>query len=451
MNKLMEHIWPATIFVMAIVLWLLASSSFAETLTLNEAIDYAIGHNKELDSKREQVAGAEAKLMQATAPVLPQLSAELSYMRLSQVPEINFTLDSFGSIPIMSTMDPISINKKMGDEDNYKAELKLQQLIFASGQAYKAICATKSSVKAKKHTVAAAEEELAKKVSEAFYSLIFAKEVFAAQVESLRTSEAHLKDVQNLYKFESASKFELLRSEVEVANLRPEVSKAQNRVKLAKNGLKVLLGMDHDEPLEISGSLESERIDLTYDSAVKSVRTNREEFLGLDAAIEAQKHLVWVGTAQWLPKIAAFGTLGTQKPWYFEEDWTELWSVGVGMSIPIFDGLSSLGKRREAQAQKREFEKQKDALSDGIDFTIRQALLDLEEIDNRITETKQNVNRAKEAYEIAEVSYKEGVLKNIEVLDAQLALTGARTKYIQALFDYQVAKTQLLAASGQLR
>ena len=447
----MPRILTLAIFSLAIVFWLPANMVSAKTLTLEQAIEYAVSHNKELESKREQVPAAQAKVTQTIAPVLPQLSAELSYMRISKVPEINFSMDKFSSIPILSTMEPISINKKMGDEDNYKAELKLQQLIFASGQAFKAICASKSGVKAKKHIISAAEEELARKVAEAFYGVIFAQEVLTAQVESLRTSEAHLQDVKNLYKFESASRFELLRSEVEVANLRPEVSKAQNRVALAKSGLQVLLGMDEEEPLEVSGSLESGPIDLTYEKAIETARSDREEFLGLDAAIDAQRHLAWVGTAQWLPKIAAFGTWGYQKPWYFEEDWTELWTVGVGMSIPIFEGLLSLGKRREALAQMREFEKQKEALSDGVDFSIRQALMDLDEIKKRIAETKANVNRAKEAYEIAEVSYKNGVLKNIEVLDAQLALTGARTKHIQALYDYQVAKIQLLAAAGQLR
>jgi outer membrane protein len=432
-----------------LLLVLIKSTVYAETYTLQTAVEQALANNSELAAARESIAESDGVVTEAWSNVLPKVSVEGGYTHISEVPEINFEGPDLPTIPGIGEIPKIEVHQKMGDEDNYKVEGKINQLLFASGQAYSGIKMAQAGRRASEFQIAAKEDELAAKVAEAFYGVLFAQEVLTAKAEALATSEAHLADVTNKHKFGSASRFELLRSEVETANLRPEVDQARNRVDLAKTGLKTLLGAEFSEPIEVTGDLSAIIPVPDAGQAKQDALTARDEFAGLDAAIEAQRRGTWVATANMLPKAVLFGTYGYQKPWYFEsEDWTDIWTVGVGVSVPLFDGLSGWGKRQQFSAKKRQFEKQKIALTDGIEFTIEQSALDLSEIKGRIGQTRDNVARAKEAQGMAENAYKNGVATNLEVLDAQLALTGSQTRYIQALYDYQIARTRLLSAAG---
>ncbi len=424
-----------------------------ENFTLEKAIDYAMVHNKELIAAREEIGGAKGKVRATWSNVLPKITAEGGYTYISEVPEINFKGPDYSSMlpPGMPDIPPVEVKNKMGDENNYKAELKLSQLIFASGQAATGIKAMKFAAKATELKVAAKEDDVARQVAISFYTHLLAKELLAARLESLNTSQAHLADVRTKFKNGAASKFELLRSEVEVANLRPEVTKAQNGVKTSLDGLKLLLGYFMDKNPDITGSLELVKEDAIFDSALNTALEERNELAALDAAIDGQKHATWSATAGMLPKVMGFASYVWQKPWYFEEDWTDYYTVGVGISIPLFDGLSALGKRREMAAEKQKSIKQKSALISAIDFTIRKALSDLDESEERVRETGENVGRANQVYQIAEVSYKNGAITNLEVLDAQLALTAAKTNHLKALYDFHLARVELLTAMSRLR
>jgi len=376
---------------------------------------------------------------------LPQVSLEGSYTRLSEVPEIDLS-DRDLPVPPGKELEPI----KMGDEDNYKAEIKVQQLLFASGQALKSAQAAKKAEGAARHRFLASKEDLARSVTEAFFGVLFAQEMVKAQSEALATAEAHLSDVENRYAQGVASRFELLRSQVEVSNLRPRVTQADNQVKIAKTGLKSLLGFDLDEPIEAVGSLEIAPIELAYPAARDQAFRERHEPQSLTLALSAQKDATWAATAGMLPKAQLMAGYGYQKPWYFDEEWTDLWTVGVGVRIPLFDGLSALGKRRESLARERQFKKQKEDLLEKIDLGLRRAYLDLSEIKGRVAETGENVLRSEESHRIAEDAYKNGAVTNLEVLDSQLARTQASVQHVQALFDFHIARTRILAATGRI-
>lgn len=437
--------------LVALLLVFSAGNARAQSFTLDQAIDYAQQHNKLVQSKAEEIDAAAGRVTDAWSHVMPQLFAQGGYTYMSKVPEINFTGPTIPDIPGIPDIPPVVVEKKMGDHDNLKGELKVMQLLFASGQAYKGIRMAAAGKRAAALSVESERDDLAYNVARSFYAVLFTRALHTAKAESLATAEAHLADVRNRFEFGTASRFELLRSEVEAANLRPEVDQAKNAVELARMGLKTQMGYKLGESIEVIGSLDDLALDLDYQQAMDEALAGRSALAGLDAAIEARDHGTWVATAGMLPKVSGFGTWGYQKPWYFEQDWTELWTVGVGVSIPLFDGLSALGKRREAAAQSRRLQKQRIALVDGIDFSIRHALLDLAEIRGRIEQTRDNVQRAEQACRMAQAAYKNGAATNLEILDAQLAQTGAKTLHIQALYDFQIAKTQLLAAAGRLR
>lgn len=444
--------WAFVVSAALALLMLLPEWLLAAEFTLDQALAHALANNKDLAADREGPESADARVDRARSAMLPHLKLTGGYQYQSEVPEIEIARPDITLPPGgvgMPTIDTITETRAMGAHDNWRAEARVDQLLFASGGVHAAIKAARAGETATAEQVLAAEQDLARRVREAFYTVLFAQEMLAARKESLDVAEAHLADVKVREAQGAASRFEVLRSEIEVGNLRPDVEQAANQVLIAKTGLKSLLGLDLDASIDLAGSLDAPAAPPAYDVARDEAMAGRHELLALNAAADAQSRLAWSATSGMLPRLAANAAYTYQKPWYFEDDWADVWTVGVGLEIPIFDGADSLAARREALSEKRRAEREKAAAAEAIDLTIRRALLDLSEIEKRRTETAGNVQRAQDSLAMAETGYREGAMTNLEVLDAQLALTGARTRHIQAQYDYQIAVTRLLAASGR--
>ncbi len=151
-----------------------------------------------------------------------------------------------------------------------------------------------------------------------------------------------------------------------------------------------------------------------------------------------------------LPSVLLTGTFGYEKPYFAIDDWERNWTVGVGIRMPLFDGLEAyhgMKKARAASATARESASQ--ALAD-IQVEVRSALLELREASRRISSTRSNMDRARNILAIAEESYRAGASTSLEVIDAQLAATTARLDHLKALYDYRVARVRLAAATGDL-
>ncbi|MBZ0272496.1 TolC family protein [bacterium] len=440
------------VFILAAAFALaLPANAFAQSFTLDDAIAHALENNKRLAAAREEIEAAEARLSGAWAPIYPRVDIEAGYTHISDVPTIDIEgldLSALSAFPGAPEIPPFEEHKKMGDEDNYRAEVKARQLLFGSGQALAGMRAAKAATRAAREQVAADENEIARDVALAFYNVLLAREVLVARQEALSTSEAHLADVRTRLSFGAATRLELLQSELDASNRRPEVREAQNALAIATTGFKSLIGYDLDAPIAIDGDLGDLAPVPAYPEAFATATSHRPELAALSAGIDARDHEAWARTAGMLPKVVALGSYGYQKPWYFEEDWKTVWTVGVGVTIPVFDGFAAWSGRKEALAGMRKLEKERAAAREGIDLQVRRALLDLSEIEPRVRETAENLARAKEIHEIAAASYKLGAITNLELLDAQLAVTAAATARAKALFDYQTARVRLISASG---
>ena len=107
-------------------------------------------------------------------------------------------------------------------------------------------------------------------------------------------------------------------------------------------------------------------------------------------------------------------------------------------------------KAQVKQAEAALYKAQENAqyVREGIQLEVHQAYLSLLAAEKNIKTTSVAVNQATEDYQIAQVRYSAGVGTNIDVMDASVALTTAKTNYVQALYDYNVSKAQLDKAMG---
>ena len=149
-----------------------------------------------------------------------------------------------------------------------------------------------------------------------------------------------------------------------------------------------------------------------------------------------------------LPQVALAASDYSDDKKAFGNDLGDKWSVGVTANWNLFDSNVTKAQIRQAEAANRKAKETASQKKDGIQLEVRQAYLTMIAAEKNIQTTKVAVDQAQEDYKIAQVRYSAGVGTNIDVIDAQVALTSAQTNYIQSLYDYNTSKASLDRAMG---
>lgn len=432
-------------------------------LTLQGAIKTALEKNRTLLIHKEEIEKAEGAVTEARANFLPTLSISGSYTRLAEVPELEFAVPVFDTlqIPVFDDLgNPIGYTYvpgitgmrrsafKMGEENNYMGRFSLQQPIFTWGRVWNSYEIAKLNFRAAEEGYRKRENEVVFDVTEAFYRVLYLEELVKLTGESYKQIKRHLSVVEKRYDAGLASKFDLIRARVQLANMEPQVLKVKDGLKMAKARLKILLGLPLDEEVELKGELEYESTQVDLAQAIKEALSRRPELNELKLRKAMAEKALAIASASNKPSLALLVNYSYQKPYQFEDEWGGNWDATLALQIPLFSGGATSGKIQQARAKLHQAELGLEMLRDAVELEVRNAVLELEETAKLVKSQKENVHQAEVALEIAEERYENGLMTSLEVMDAQLALTQAKTNYLQALSGYLIARSKLKKVVG---
>jgi len=438
------------IFVILVLAMICSMVKADETifLTLEDARQIALKGNYDVLSNKENILLAEGKEVEALSGYLPKLSLNGNYNYVSKIPvyTMSFTLPA----PINATMSQ-KISQGMNDNTVYK--IGLTQNIFDWGRTVYNCQIAGLGKDMAKLDLDSVNSQVIFNVTSAFYNIILAKNVLSLQNESLKIAQDHMQRIENNFKQGTSSSFELMKSKVQVANIKPSVSKAYHNLDIAKINLKNLLGIQADKNIEVMGGLAEESYpeNIIYESSLKSAEAQRPELSKIKKQQESARKALDVAKTTDKPVITANAGYQYQDPYYVQLEWVDYWSAGVNMSIPLFDGFLGYSKVKEAKAGVESIDYAAKNLNNMIGLEVRQAVYNLYDANEKIISQKETIKQAEEYIKIAKDSFKNGVITDLEVMDAELALLQARTAYLQALFEYTVAKNAYLKAIGELK
>jgi outer membrane protein TolC len=189
------------------------------------------------------------------------------------------------------------------------------------------------------------------------------------------------------------------------------------------------------------------------EEAVEAAYRNRPDLFGREFDIKYQKELLKIIQSRYWPTISGYYDKTWSKPDPHNSmliEWGRAWDAGVMATLPIFDGFAREGdivqqKARLKQAQIDLVDAEETAL-----FELTKAQLSIEDAEEFVDSQRLNLTRAQEGLRLAEVGYKEGTNTQVEMIDAQAALTTARANYYQAIYSHTTAKLDLQKAMGTL-
>jgi len=434
----MIHVRVKIISSVIILLACLSSlPSWAEEmkeLTLEKSIEIAFEGNKQILAAKEKLGIAKGKLIVARAGFLPTLSLGGNYLRLGEGQKISV---GGGSEVVVR------------GQDTYSATATIEQPVFTWWRTKNSYRQASSNQRVQEEDYRKERNLLRFKVTEAFYNLILAGELLNLSQESYAQMERHLRQVEERYENGLASKFDLLRARVELANLKPQLIRSKNSLILAENRFKSLLAFPSRTEVRLQGELKYEPMKIELSQAIEEALRNRPEIISLKEQENIALAQVRLASASNKPLLSAIYNYQFQKPYHWKDEWGKEWNAMLVLQFPIFSGFSTKGKVLQSRAQFKEVRYNLEDKNEEIELEVREIYLNLHQEEETIISQRENVGQAEEAMRIAEKRYTSGMITNLEFMDAQLAVTQAKTDYLQALANYLIAKAKLIKAMGR--
>jgi outer membrane protein len=413
-------------------------------LTLDEALAMALRQNPFYLATQEKENQARSGVREAVSRFLPSINAQGSDTLAEKLFFLEFPSMTPGEPPQKIAIDFTK---------DYQMALSFGVPVFAGGRLLAGYKQANYGLQASKESVRLSEQETIFNVKRSFYGYLLAREFSAVAEEALALAGKFAENVKNLNAVGMASKFDLLRSEVQVANLKPQAIRARNSVEVAALGLKTVLGVELDTPVEVRGELAAPPLDAASESVVEEALAQRPEIRQLDYQRRMAGEMLKIARGSILPTLAIGGTYNfwSDALNFKKGSWQNFYTVNLSLSLPIFNGFESRARIGQSKAAIRELELTRKGLSDAIAFEVRQAVLNRSQASETLLSQEKNVEQAREAVRIAELNYSEGLATNLDVSTAQVALSQARTNYSQALYDCVISQAQLEKAIGRSR
>ena len=405
-------------------------------LTLQDAIKLALLYNKPLQAALLEKDAARGRLLDAYAGALPKVAGAVGYTRLDETGGFEV-----GAQSIM-----------LGALDNYSVDLQVRQPLFRGGSTVAAVRGARIADLLADESIRDQVQATVFEVADLYYTTLLARHLYDVNREAVVSAEAHLKDVQARFEQDMAAPFDILRAEVDVSNFTTEKIKQQTRMDLSMAALLKVMGVSQKNKVTPADELAYEPIEPILVEAVRMAQLNRPDLHRAELNVRLQNEALRLARSRYWPTVEAFFTQGWGRPHPRDsrDRWGDRWTAGLQLEIPLFDGLVREGRVLQEQATlERRMIERRDA-SDRVLLEIQQALLALRDAEEMIRSQNLNLRRAREALRLAEVGYREGVNREVDVLEARAALTRAGGLHYQAMYDHTMARLALQRAMGIL-
>ncbi|ACB77076.1 TolC family protein [Opitutus terrae] len=402
-------------------------------IDLQTAIGYALEHNFAIRQARERIREQEGVVVEVKAQALPNVGAGGNYQ--------------FGEREIS--------NSQPQSNHGWSLNLTASQTLFAGGGVRASIQSSELVREAALLDLKAVINAALLQVRTNYYQVLLARERITVQEENLRLLEQQLKTTTDRFEAGTVSGFERLRAEVAVANAKTPLISARNDYRLAIEALRQSLGLTTrrteslDSAAEIVGKLDFEPVSFDLRSATESARANRPDLQRLSKLVAASERAITTARSGYYPRVAAVGGWEAFKGRTLAvSDGREGAFIGVQSQWDIFDGRATSGRVAQARSVVEQNRLTLVERELAAEVEVRRAYSSWQEATELVEASGRVVEQAEEAVRLANARYSAGTGTQLDVLQAQVELTTARTNQVQAYYNYNVAIATLRQAMG---
>jgi outer membrane protein len=433
---LMLLFWPATV----------RSEILPNYFGLEESIQQAFKESSTLRAAQEAIQGAEFKKRQAQAGFLPKLGTQYSYAHSDKTPFVKMPAQQFGLVLVPATTTTV------GTQDNYTFHVTLEQPIFTGLALTRTYELAELGLDVSRIKFATEKVTLAYKVKEAYWNILKAQKIRMVAEQAVLQIADHVRVAQDFYNVGLIPLNDLLKSEVQLADARQNLIKAENSLLLAKANFNTLLKLPIEKDTEIQDILNYQSYLNSWEDCCQEAFNKRPEIKEIETQIEIARKNIQLAQSDYFPQVVLQGRYVKQgdtpgvsgSPYAYADNWDVL----AVMRWNIWEWGRTHYLEQERIQQREQVKETLIQIKDLIRLEVKEAYLSLRESEKNIKVAQKSIQQAEENFRISQVRYREQVTSSLEVLDAQTLLTQAKNNMYQALYAYNLAHSRLLRAMG---
>ncbi len=394
-------------------------------LSLDDAVKIALQYNKALQSTMQSRDIARGQRVAAWNVVLPNVTV------------------TGGATRTESYRNSLGL---MNDIDNYSTSVRVTQPIMQGAAIPATLRKARFFTALTDENIRLAVQTLISDVATSYYDVLLAQHLLETNREAVISAEAQLRVVTEKRKQETATDYEVLRAQVDVAAYRADMLSQQNSIDTNRVMLLKLMGVSQDSKITFSDKLVFLPMRPVFERAVEIASGLRPELRQAELNARIQDEAVRIAQSGFWPSIAGF----------FEQDWNgphdswnrNPWSTGVSASVTLGSDTPGNVIEQKAIARQRRIEildAQEQMLSE-----IHTQINNLANAEEVVKSLDVNLSASREALRLVEIGFQAGVETELDVQDSRKALTDVQAKYYTALANHTKARLQLQLAMGVL-
>ncbi|MFO8002550.1 MAG: TolC family protein [Marinilabilia sp.] len=422
-------------------------------LTLDKALEIALSENPSIKMADKEIEKVDYSRKEAWSGLIPSISADAQFSHNVKKPVMFLPEDSPFGGGGMGGEEGGSNTIEIGYDNSYSGALNASMPLF-NMSLLRSIQMTEVEMEQALESARQSRVNMVSEVKKAYYNCLLANDSYDVVKRSLENARDNYEDTKRMYEQGAAAEYDVIRSEVQVRNLEPSLTEAENGREMAALSLKILLGLDDQVPVKFREDLQafSNRIEGMPPMPEDDI-SNNSEIRQLDVQENQLEKQFEVTRAQRFPTLSAFVNYQFQTEAndfeFSSYDWVTPIVAGVQLQIPIFSGFSKKYQEKQVQVNMEQLELQREDVSRQVSVSVQNAFNSMETAAENVSSGKVAVEQARRGYEIAKTRYDSGAGTLLELNDAEVALTQARLNLNEARYNYLSAKAEYEKVLGE--
>ena len=424
-------------------------------LSIDEVVDLALDRSRELAEARLLLTEAEEQVSEAKGEIFPSLDFSASYVRNISPPVFFMPAMIFNPAARPGEFLPLEFSA----DNSWQSALTLRQPLF-DPRGMVGLAAAGNFRRLRTEMVRGHSQQVATRVRLLCYELLLRGEEVALTERSLERLRQALEETRGRARAGLASDYDVLRLEVELANLEPQLLLARNARDSARRRLGLELALDDPGRLRLSESAA-----LTAESGpglpagdlVQTALAHRSDVRQVEQAAELSQRQVRLEQVEYLPTVSLFATWDVQAQqngrldFFGSEDNRATSKIaGVSVDLPLFSGLQRDARVDQRRAALRQAQLREQMARDEAAVQVRDLEAALAAAVQREKGQRLAVSQARRGFEIASARFREGLGSQLEVTDAEVALRQSEFNMARAAHDLLAGRARLDLAIGRV-
>jgi outer membrane protein TolC len=410
---------------------------------MSQAVDLALDKSLRVKAASADASTMESMRREALAPFWPQVSANGYFVNQRLAPNV-----------YTSAGNTMARNYQVfGADQNRDGNFTAMYSLFSGGRDYYTYRAAAHRADAGREMLRGTEVDVAMQARLDYIAAVRETENVQVLAALLSDIDERLRVTREQFDAGRVPRYYVLRDEAERANVVQMQAMTQSRAELALVALKTTLGIDLVSAITLSERLDYVPTILSIEEGIREASERQPELKAAIKQREATEAEVRAAYGNYFPQVS----LSYMYDWLWSKNRNEPksgddgYSVGVVVTLPLFDGFLRENALKTAKSKLERAVQAEGLVRQQIAKDVNQAALMLTAADKGVAASGTGLVQAEEDFRVVRERFEAGRGIQVEVLDAQVALTRARFNIVNALAEYHNALAMWLRATGRTR